>query len=304
MRERTERTCGACRDGDVPEMPDAAFASAIEREVRRAITRVWDFVHAPALDTYLEAVAQRVAPSVGRDPHDVRIVLIDDWNARTLALPSGTVLLSLGMLASLRDEAELVFVLGHELAHASSRELALRLVRSGLFAATREVGPSGERAWSDAVLDLVRLGYGKKREREADDAAVDLVCTLGYDVRSVLRFLHRVDVRVARGESEIGELATAHARPEERAHRVEERLRDRAPGGAERHARTNREVFRRVCARDALARDLRPCLLDDPVAEVRERREEFRRNVKRTLWRAGAIVALAAGLIAMGFVLR
>ena len=92
--------------------------------------------------------------------------LVESQEHRTIALPSGPLIVSTGMLRLLEDEAELAFVLGHEIAHAASGEAAVRLVRLGFRATTREREASDGLCWSDAAVDLALArsrGDGKQR---------------------------------------------------------------------------------------------------------------------------------------------
>ena len=192
----SEHRCPDCRAGrPVENFPDESLAEAMEREVCRALAACWRFVTEPTLDAYLQRLVQRIADCIEAAPAHCRVVLVEDRSLRTLALPSGLLLISIGTLAFLRDEAELVFVLGHEMAHAASGEAAVRLVRLGYHAAASESEGEAEDVWTEAALDLVRLGYGRKRERDADEAALSAVVSLGYDPASVLHYLERTPRR-------------------------------------------------------------------------------------------------------------
>lgn len=259
--EDQEHPCPGCEsEQPAPEAPGGALAHAMEREVCAALSVRWQFVTSAALTRYLDRLARQIGARIEHCPRDVRVVLVDDGELRTLALPSGLLLISLGTLAALHDEAELAFVLGHELAHASSSHAAEQLVRCGYHAVTREGRLDARDPWVEAVLDLVRVGYGRHRERDADARALKAILELGYDPDSVLRYLHRIEVRIERGESEVAELAAAHPPPSDRIVRIEKQLFGHVTDRASR--RVNREVFRRVAGRDLLDRGLVPCELD------------------------------------------
>jgi predicted Zn-dependent protease len=192
------------------------------------------------------------------------VVLVAADEHRTLALPSGALLVSTGLLEFLEDEAELAFVLGHEIAHAGSGEVAVRLVRLGFRATARERGASDGLTWTDAAVDLVRLGYGRKRERDADARALEAVIALEYDPQSAIRYLERLHAASERSEPSVAETIVAHAAPRDRTRRIERTLYGRVGGGD--HSRVNREVFRRAVGRGALRSNLLPTELDAPHA--------------------------------------
>jgi predicted Zn-dependent protease len=297
---RQQHQCPDCRTGRIPaDLPDVEVAEATEREVRAAVDGEWRFVSAPSLSVYLNRLAGQISRRLDPAPASSRVVLFEDPHCRTLALPSGTVLLSLGTLASLEDEAELAFVLAHELAHAASADAAVRLVRVGLHVVALENHGELEQSWSHAANDLIRLGYGRARERDADERAFRAVASLGYDTQSVVRYLRRLQTLVERGDPRVAELALAHPLPNDRLRQIERIIATRP---ALRTApRVNREVFRRAAGQNVLSTGLERveglgASVDEPSEEsvVAERRH-------RRVWLAVAVVMLAVLLSVLGW---
>lgn len=241
-----EQRCAPCLSGDVPpELPDRDIAVAAENEVRAALATRWRFVTSPTAQPYLDRIARQTSSRIAGAPNPLRVVLVDTPEHRTLALPSGTLLLSTGLLAFLEDEAELAFVLGHEISHAASGEVAVRLVRLGFQATARESSASDGLCWSDAAVDLARLGYGRRRECDADACALKAMLELEYEPQSVGRYLQRLHAAIARGDSAVAETAVAHPTPADRRRRIDRALSLRV-GGTTDVPRVNREVFRRA----------------------------------------------------------
>ena len=235
---RGDQQCAACRNGRRPgALPDRRALAEAEAHVAHAVASLWGILGAPALDAYLDRIARTIASRIDGAPPAPRVRLLDTGRALSLALPSGTLYLSRGLLTALADEAELAFVAGHELSHATSRDLALPLARRGSL------------GWGDFVRDLVRLGFGRRREREADARAVEAMGAVGYDVASVRRLLLRLRDRAAAGDAELADLATAHPTPEDRLRWIDRAFYGRVP--EDRIVHVNREVFRRAVARDA-----------------------------------------------------
>lgn len=296
-----EQRCADCASGRPPaDLPDPAVAAATETEVRAALARRWLFVSSPSVSGYLDRITRQVAERVEGANVASHVILVDERSQKTLALPSGTLLVSLGMLEFLEDEAELVFVLGHELAHAASGDAAVRLTRLGFQAAVRDRDQSGD-AWAEAAEDLVRLGYGRHRERDADARALEAVFALRYDPESVLRYLRRLQSRIAQEEAEVAEIAVAHPHPADRIRRVERAIYGRVHD--ECVLRVNRELFRRAAGRQALSGQLSPLKL--VKAEDRSpRRARMRRALTRVAILAASILVLGAILLGVGFVLN
>lgn len=256
--------CAPCTLGLVPpELPDREVAAAAENEVRAALATRWRFVTSSAAQPYLDRIARQVVARIGGAPASPRVVLVDTPEHRTLALPSGTLVVSTGLLAFLEDEAELAFVLGHEIAHAASGEAAVRLVRLGFQATARERSASDGLCWSDAAVDLVRLGYGRKREYDADACALRAMLDLEYEPQSACRYLQRVHAAIARGDDAVAETEVAHPTPFDRVRRIERTLGARVAATSD-VPRVNREVFRRALAPATLAASLVRTELDAP----------------------------------------
>jgi peptidase M48-like protein len=256
--------CEDCRAGRVPpELPDQEIAAAAENEVRAALATKWRFVTTPSAQAYADRMARPLADRIEGAPRKAHVVFIDAPEHRALALPSGTLLVSLGLLRFLQDEAELAFVLGHELAHAASGEVAVRLVRLGFNATARERGDSDGLCWSDAAVDLVRLGYGRKRERDADARALAAMIALEYDPASAIRYLGRTADAIDRRDPMVAELAVAHPVVSDRVRRIERALYGRVAGTEA--PRVNREVFRRAMGEKQFTGQLVTIELDAPA---------------------------------------
>jgi len=287
---RSAHRCPDCRGGKLPaDLPDRRLAAAIEREMRAALEAQWRFVGTRSLTGYLDGLARQVAARIEGAPSAVRVVLFEDPGLRTLALPSGTLLLSLGTLLFLEDEAELVFVLAHELTHAACADAATRLVRLGFDVLVREGGETGEAGWSRAANDLVALGYGRNRERDADSRGLEAVLALGYDPEAVLRYLGRLRSLVDRGDPRVAEIFVAHPAPAERAQRAGKMLFDRTYPAT---GRVNREVFRRAAGHGVLATRLERVRGFGEAAPTHDTRTRGRR-IRVLAWVAAAIVTIA-----------
>lgn len=301
-----EHRCDDCRQGRLPaELPSPEVAAAAEAEIRHSLGLHWKFVRSESLDGYLGRVARVLGERVEGAPTRPRVLLIDDAAHKTLALPSGLVLVSVGALRFLEDEAELAFVLAHELAHAGSGDAAVRLVRHGFRAtqASRRTPEAGN--WAEAALDLVRLGYGRRRERDADTRALEAIMGAGYDPESVVRYLERLRERVDAGDPGVAEVAVAHPPSSDRIRRIEKALYGRVRGEAV--VKVNREVFRRAVA-SGLAAGLAPALLAPvPAPEgARVERSDARSRNRRIGWTMAvvAVVVVVAAVLTVAYLVR
>jgi len=290
--------CATCGEGRASGgLPDPELAEATEAEVRRALDRGWRLVGEAGLCRYLDRVAGSLSRHIGGSTLRPRVVLVDEASFRTLALPSGTLLISLGVLHSLDNEAELAFVLGHELAHAASSDATARLVRLGFESVRREDDQERD-AWALAVEDLVRVGYGRRRERDADAHAIEAMLAEGYDPAAGPALLRRLERRMRDGDERLAELATSHPTPEDRSRRVERVIHALVRGGES--LRLNREVYRRVAGPAALGRPLGSVPLDVPEAGPAA---AARQGLPGWVAAAAGVALIAALILLLGFLL-
>lgn len=297
-RGEEQGSCPDCLAGRVPDdLPHAALAAATEQELLSALESRWRFLTSDAAAIYLESLVRLVAKKIDGAPPACRVVLTEDSSLKTLALPSGTILLSQETLDEVEDEAQLAFLLAHELVHASSDAQA-RLIRIGLRTVARDEPAHDEESWAEIAEDLVRLGYGPRSEREADERALQAVLDLGYDADSVVRYLRHIEMLGNRADDRVRELLLAHPPVGQRIRIVEAALDGRVEAGEAR--RVNREVLRRAARRHAsevtVARlgEVAGAGAEEPGAVVR------RSAVSWLPWAA----ALAALLAALLFLLR
>lgn len=111
-------------------------------------------------DARLEAYLQRLLMRLGNEAPAMRIHVLDRPAARADLLGGQVVLLHLRLLVETRNEAELAFVLAHELAHRRLGHVAARR-RADWDADAAELAADG-----DAVQTLQRLGYRVSAGRE------------------------------------------------------------------------------------------------------------------------------------------
>lgn len=145
--------------------------------LRATVEKKGEFVDDPALRAYLVAVLNGLlaGPLPAQGPTlDVRVVR----SAAQLGLcsPDGVVLISTSTLATLRNEAQLAALLGHELGHITGRH---RLVQTRYAALSRSM--------------VERMELSRAHEAEADRYAFDALQRAGYDPRELPRMLVLVE---------------------------------------------------------------------------------------------------------------
>ena len=117
---------------------------------------IWTPLEDPPLQAYAQALACRVAPRCGEHP----VLLVDLPGTQAEALPDGRIAIRRGMLLALEEEAELAFVIAHEIAHRRLGHRAPQSLQARL--------PLELAADAHALEQLRRLGY-------PDDAPARLI---------------------------------------------------------------------------------------------------------------------------------
>ena len=165
-------------------------------------------VDSEPLSTYLAGVLARLWPDgEGRLPA-LRVHVMEGSAHYAVAFPNGVILISSGFLASLADEAQLAFLLGHELAHV--------LERHALLGARYE-------ALTGSHVDRMKLS--RKTEADADRIGFDLLVDAGYDPAAAAEGLHHLRSEPTAGFKQFRSWES-HADLDQRVRSLQERARE------------------------------------------------------------------------------
>lgn len=184
-------------------LPASAQAPARQRE-RPAITTdeggLWDvsdraemnarhsgeLIRSAELSAYVDGIACRVAAEYCGD---IRLYLMQRPYFNASMAPNGYMEVWSGLMLRAEDEAQLAFVLGHEITHyverhslttwrtARSRATAAWLI--GLAASAGGVPIVGDIAYLGTMASL--FGFSRENESEADSAGFERAVAAGYD---------------------------------------------------------------------------------------------------------------------------
>ena len=114
--------------------------------------------------------------------------------ANAMALPSGTIVITDGLMALAKDDRELLGVLAHEAGHVDERHGLRGLLQrslAGLLVAWFAGDLSSIAAAAPAAL--LDASYSRALEREADDYAVRLLRANGIPLQHFANILRRLD---------------------------------------------------------------------------------------------------------------
>ena len=188
----------------------------------------------PALRAMARATERMTHAAAYRLPDsapEFRVIAGESPNAFAIQRPAAaTVAVNFGMVGLLgEDEAMWAAVLGHELAHLKRQHQQVRLERSERGESLSSLaavllsfaGVPFAPVLTDATAGMVRLGYSREDELEADALALDYLAEAGYDPRAALRF-HELLAQQTADTS--GGLLSTHPAGSERVEAIRRRL--------------------------------------------------------------------------------
>ncbi|WP_333653679.1 M48 family metalloprotease [Dissulfurispira sp.] len=141
------------------------------------------------LKAYLKDIVIRIHSVSHRPNLPVQFAIQNSSVPNAWAIP-GYVVITRGLLASLENEAEFAFVMGHEMGHVSARHFARQitsgmLLQAGLAAAGIAMSGKG---YSDVAMNIGSIGgsllllkYSRDHELEADRLGILYMAKLGYN---------------------------------------------------------------------------------------------------------------------------
>jgi metalloendopeptidase OMA1, mitochondrial len=160
----------------------------------------------PELET-VKRVASRLSTATGKAGADFdwQVSLIRSPQVNAFCLPGGKIVVYTGILPVTQNEAALAAVLGHEMAHATSRHGSQRVLQQNL-AQTALTGVAISLSDMDydkqrAVMGALGVGtqfgvlmpFSRKHESEADEIGLLYMARAGYDPRESIRFWQRME---------------------------------------------------------------------------------------------------------------
>jgi predicted Zn-dependent protease len=155
----------------------------------------------------VKRVASRLAAATGSagKEFDWKVSLIRDDKQNAFCLPGGKIVVYTGMIPVAQNEAGLATVLGHEMAHATSRHGAQRVLQqnltqtamTGVAVSLSDMDYDKQRVVMGALGAGAQFGvlmpFGRKHESEADEIGLTYMARAGYDPQESIRFWKRME---------------------------------------------------------------------------------------------------------------
>lgn len=153
------------------------------------------------LQRYINTLGRWLALQTERPDLPWTFGVLDDAGFNAFATPGGYIFVTKGLVARMRDEAELAGVLAHEIAHvlkkhhlhAVQKNAGFALIGDLMSAANKNANAQAKSALLNIGRKLYSSGLDQNDEFEADRLGVVIAARAGYDaygLPAVLQMLH------------------------------------------------------------------------------------------------------------------
>jgi predicted Zn-dependent protease len=216
---------------------------ALGREFVRYVESHMDVIEDQYITGYVESVGQRVLSYFPPQQlkFSFRVIRSDIYNA--FAGPGGHIYIHSGLIAAMESEDELAGILGHEIAHVTSRHISQKLARqsklnyvtlAGIVAGVL-LGAAGSAAGAQALTygtmaagQAAELAYSRENELEADEKGLHSIDAAGYDGRGLLNVLKKIRSREWFGTKQVPTYLKTHTATEDRILYIDSWMADHA----------------------------------------------------------------------------
>ncbi len=182
----------------------------------------------PALNAYVRRIICKLEPDFCGD---IRIYIVKTPYFNAMMAPNGFMEIWTGLMLRAQNEAQLAYVLGHEIGHYQQRHSlerwrAIRNTTTALAflqiaASAAGAGDAGDMATFAGIFSL--LAYNRDQERESDDIGFDLMADAGYDAHEAAKIWEAlIEERKAADQPEKFILFSTHPTSSERVETLRE----------------------------------------------------------------------------------
>jgi predicted Zn-dependent protease len=193
------------RVSHVAMSPDQEAALGLQ-SYRQVLSQSQTIDSGPQLES-VKRVASRLATATGKagGSFEWMVSLVNDTQQNAFCLPGGKIVVYTGIIPTTQSEAGLATVLGHEMAHATSRHGAQRVLQqnlaqtamNGIAVSLSDMDSQQQRTIMGALGAGAQYGilmpFGRKDESEADEIGLMYMARAGYDPQESLKFWERME---------------------------------------------------------------------------------------------------------------
>jgi predicted Zn-dependent protease len=151
----------------------------------------------PTWTRYINLVGKTVAEVSDRPTLNYHFAILNSQEQNAFAAPGGYIFITVGLLKTLKNEAELAGVLAHEIAHVTQKHMLDTIRRGALMGSVSELTLTAMKqdpAMFSSVIDemtdlLFTKGLDKDKEFEADVVGVEYAYRAGYNPQGLEDYL-------------------------------------------------------------------------------------------------------------------
>jgi Zn-dependent protease with chaperone function len=160
----------------------------------------------PSVNNYLQSIVQKIISSNSElKSTDARVVFSRDWWPNAYCMADGSIAINAGLYVFLRNEAELAFVISHELAHYylhhNEKEIRSYVEKINDVQFQKKLKQISKQGYSvnQQLDDLLKTmvfdsrRHGRDNEAEADKYALHFMKNTGYDCNAIKTCLQTLD---------------------------------------------------------------------------------------------------------------
>ena len=150
-----------------------------------------------AWNRYINLVGKTIAEVSDRPTLNYHFAILNSPEQNAFAAPGGYIFITVGLLKTLKNEAELGGVLAHEIAHVTKRHMLETIRRGAVLGSISELSLTAmkkdPKMFSNAIDQMTDLlftkGLDKAKEFEADAVGVDYAYRAGYHPQGLKDYL-------------------------------------------------------------------------------------------------------------------
>ena len=184
-----------------------------------------------AWNRYINLVGKTIAEVSDRPTLDFHFALLNSQEQNAFAAPGGYIFITVGLLKTLKNEAELAGVLAHEVAHITKQHMLETIRRGAVLGSVSELSLTAmkqdPKMFSNAIDQMTELlftkGLDKDKEFEADVVGVEYAYRAGYNPEGLRDYLQTLAKEEGHAESKF---FTTHPSTTERISKIDVLLKD------------------------------------------------------------------------------
>lgn len=175
---------------------------------------------------YINLVGQTVAEVSNRPTLPYHFAILNSEEQNAFAAPGGYIFITVGLLKSLKNEAELAGVLAHEVAHVTEKHMLETIRRGAVLGSVSELTLTAmkqdPKMFSNVIDQMTELlftkGLDKDKEYEADVVGIEYAYRAGYHPKGLKDYLQTLAKAEGKTESRF---FTTHPSTNERISKID-----------------------------------------------------------------------------------